>query len=166
MARFYRKSSCLSKTVVVLGIPALALAVFVLWVFLSLNHKAAQTEMELNPARRIAHDMQVVREHPNAASAHQQLANSYVFGHRKKEAVQEYQEAVRLSHGEVSSGLYYSLAMSLFAIGQRTQAREALKLEVKSDAPACQVVPYAERYVAEVTCQPWIAAKEMLKKYP
>lgn len=149
-----------------LGLPLMLFAVVVLCFFLGIQQKNAETARELDPPCRIARDEQLVREQPHSAGAHQQLGNSYSFGHREAEAAKEYQVAVKLSHGEVSPGLYCSLAASLFATGQRTQAREAWKKEVASDAPVCQVVPEPERYAAEAECSAWVEAKEMLKKYP
>lgn len=134
--------------------------------FLGIQQKNAETALELDPPRRIACAEQLVREQPHSASAHQQLGNSYSFGHREAEAVKECQKAVQLSCGEVSPGLYFSLANALLATGQRTQAREALKQEVASDAPLCQVVLESQRSVAEVECSAWVEAKEMLRKSP
>ncbi len=154
------------KLLLGLGIPALILVVVVLYFYLGVQQENVETEMEMNPTRRIAHDVQIVREEPNNANAHWQLANSYVFAHRDKEAVEEYKKAVQLSHGAVNSGLYSSLGTALLATGQRLQAREAWKLEVKNDASDCQLVSASDRYSYQVTCGAWIEAKEMLKKYP
>lgn len=70
-------SFALGIPILLLGIPVLLLVVYVLCFFVSIKQENDETAMELNPVRRIAHDQQVVREHPADAAGHQQLGNSY-----------------------------------------------------------------------------------------